>query len=101
MTKRARLGDRVRFVRTDVTSEADVQGAVETARTAFGGAAWRDQLRRHRRGAARRRHERPARAGDFARVVGVNLIGTFNVIRLAAAAISTNEPQPARAASGA
>ena len=29
---------------------------------------------------------------QFARVVGVNLIGTFNVIRLAAAAMVTNEP---------
>src|SRR5690349_6576432 len=29
---------------------------------------------------------------QFARVVGVNLIGTFNVIRLAAAAMAANEP---------
>src|SRR5215210_5942911 len=35
--KAAQLGDRIRFVRADVTSEADVQRAVETAVRDLGG----------------------------------------------------------------
>src|SRR5947207_12973798 len=31
---------------------------------------------------------------QFARVIHINLIGTFNVIRLAAAAMQNNQPQP-------
>ena len=34
----------------------------------------------------------PQPLADFERIVGVNLIGTFNVIRLAAAAMAENEP---------
>ncbi|MBY5410801.1 SDR family NAD(P)-dependent oxidoreductase [Rhizobium leguminosarum] len=34
----------------------------------------------------------PHRLESFARTVGINLIGTFNMIRLAAAAIQTTEP---------
>ncbi|MBY2940728.1 3-hydroxyacyl-CoA dehydrogenase [Rhizobium leguminosarum] len=34
----------------------------------------------------------PHRLENFARTVGINLIGTFNMIRLAAAAIQTTEP---------
>lgn len=34
----------------------------------------------------------PQPLADFERIVGVNLIGTFNIIRLAAAAMAENEP---------
>src|SRR5207247_7221764 len=37
----------------------------------------------------------PHALGGFTRVVGINLIGTFNVIRLAAAAIARGEPNAA------
>src|SRR5207244_8982079 len=37
----------------------------------------------------------PHPLADFARVINVNLIGTFNVIRLAAAAIARGEPNAA------
>jgi NAD(P)-dependent dehydrogenase (short-subunit alcohol dehydrogenase family) len=38
--------------------------------------------------------EGPHDLGRFSRVIGINLIGTFNVIRLAAAAMVQNEPSP-------
>ncbi len=86
------LGDRVRFVKTDVTSEEDVQNAVNTAVNSFGGlngaincagiAIAEKTL--GKKGA----HD----LGRFAKVIQVNLIGTFNVIRLAATAMAQNEP---------
>jgi NAD(P)-dependent dehydrogenase (short-subunit alcohol dehydrogenase family) len=87
-------GERSRFVRTDVTSEADVQAAVETARTAFG--SLHGAINCAGIGAAQRvvGTSGPHSLETFTRVIAVNLIGTFNVIRLAAAAISVGEPQP-------
>jgi NAD(P)-dependent dehydrogenase (short-subunit alcohol dehydrogenase family) len=88
------FGERVRFVHTNVTSEADVQQAVETARTAFG--SLHGAINCAGIGAAERvvRSSGPHALETFTRVIGVNLIGTFNVIRLAATAISAGEPRP-------
>jgi NAD(P)-dependent dehydrogenase (short-subunit alcohol dehydrogenase family) len=85
------LGDRVAFAATDVTSEPDVQSAVGTAVERFGalhiavncaGIAW-----------AQRTVDRggPHSLEAFAKVVEVNLVGTFNVIRLAAAQMSAQD----------
>jgi NAD(P)-dependent dehydrogenase (short-subunit alcohol dehydrogenase family) len=87
-----RLGDRARFLETDVTSESSVQTAVQAA------VEWKGQLSAavHCAGlvAAGRvlGHDGPHDLGLFSKVVGVNLIGTFNVVRLAAAAISLCPP---------
>ena len=82
----AELGERAVFAPADVTDEAAVSAALDAA-DGLGTAARRRQLRRHR---PRRRHgARPGRPvlplDAFERVVQVNLIGTFNVLRLAAA----------------
>lgn len=84
------LGDTVVFAPTDVTSEADVQAAVDAA-TALGGldivvnCAGIVNANRvvGRTG--------PFPLDAFRRVVEINLIGTFNVIRLAAARM-TEQP---------
>ena len=78
-----------RFAHTDVRDEAQVLAAVDRGRRRL---AHRGQLRRHRprregHGLAR---SPPARA--FERVIAINLIGTFNVLRLAATAMLANEP---------
>ena len=85
------LGDRVRFAPTDVTSEADVQAAVDAAGELGGlhiavncagvGTPGRVLGRRG-----------PHALGQFATVITVNLIGTFNVIRLAAAKMVAVDP---------
>jgi NAD(P)-dependent dehydrogenase (short-subunit alcohol dehydrogenase family) len=89
----ALLGEeRARFVRGDVTVEADVQRAVDTALSAFGGlhgvvnAAGIAVAERvlPREGVQPLAH--------FTQVIQINLIGTFNVIRLAAAAMAENDP---------
>ena len=91
-TAAARLGASARFVRTDVTSEADVQQAIATAIKEFG--AFTGLVNAAGIGPAARvvGRDGPMPLDQFARVIQVNLIGTFNVMRLAAAAMMNNQP---------
>jgi NAD(P)-dependent dehydrogenase (short-subunit alcohol dehydrogenase family) len=84
----------VRFAKADVTSEADVQRAVDLAIAEFG--AVHGLLNAAGIGVAERvlPKEGPQPLGHFTRTIQINLIGTFNVIRLAAAAMASNEPTP-------
>ena len=83
----AALGERARFVHTDVTDEVSVQGAVDATRDAFG--AVHGSLNCAGIAIAERVLGRngPHSLTAFARVIGVNLIGTFNVTRLVGSAI--------------
>jgi NAD(P)-dependent dehydrogenase (short-subunit alcohol dehydrogenase family) len=82
----------VRFVRGDVTVEADMQQAVEVATTAFG--SLHGLVSAAGIPAAERVLPRDGvqPLSHFERVIRVNLVGTFNAIRLAGAAMSSNEP---------
>ncbi|HKC58034.1 MAG TPA: 3-hydroxyacyl-CoA dehydrogenase [Vicinamibacterales bacterium] len=93
-TAAARLGASARFVRTDVTSEADVQQAIATAIKEFG--AFTGLVNAAGIGPAARvvGRDGPMPLDQFARVIQVNLIGTFNVMRLAAAAMMNNQAAP-------
>ena len=90
--KEATTGGAVRFVNGDVTVEADVQRAVDLAVAELGGihglvnAAGIPAAERvlPKDGVQPLQH--------FERVIRVNLIGTFNVIRLAGAAMASNKP---------
>jgi NAD(P)-dependent dehydrogenase (short-subunit alcohol dehydrogenase family) len=90
--KVAQHGAQVRFVKADVTSEADVARAVETAVVEFGGV--HGLLNAAGIGVAERvlPKEGPQPLAHFNRTIQINLVGTFNVIRLAAAAMAANEP---------
>jgi len=87
----AELGDRVRFVAADVREEEQVQAAVDAAtglgvlRVAVNCAGVATPSR-----VIGKRGLLPLEA--FRTVVEINLIGTFNVLRLAASAMLTNEP---------
>lgn len=81
------------FVRTDVADEDQVQAAVQAAvdtgkplraAVSCAGIAW----------AARTvaRDGTPHDLASFRKIIDVNLIGTFNVVRLAAAAMAKTEP---------
>ncbi len=85
------LGEDVTFVPTDVTDEAAVQEAVDTAK---GLGDLRVAVNCAGVGTPGRVLSRkgPHPLDQFAFVVKVNLIGTFNVIRLAAEAMAANEP---------
>jgi NAD(P)-dependent dehydrogenase (short-subunit alcohol dehydrogenase family) len=88
----AELGARVRFVASDVTDEASVQNAVTTSLQALGGL--HGVINCAGIGIAEKVLGKagPHPLAAFAKVVSVNLIGTFNVIRLAAAAMSQATP---------
>ena len=89
----AELGERARFVATDVTDEASVREAVAAVAEGAGlhaavncaGIAPAERVL-GRQG--------PHSLERFAKVVQVNLIGTFNVTRLAAEAMAANDPGP-------
>jgi len=88
----AELGDTATFVEADVTDEAAMSSAVERAAShddglrisvCCAGIGWAERVA-HKGG--------PHNLELFTKVINVNLIGTFNVLRLAAAAISASEP---------
>ncbi len=87
----AELGDGASFVTADVTDEAAVSAAVDRAAEAEGGLrvavccagiGWAERVA-HKGG--------PHSFEPFSTVIKVNLIGTFNVMRFSAAAMSGNE----------
>jgi NAD(P)-dependent dehydrogenase (short-subunit alcohol dehydrogenase family) len=86
------LGKQARFVKTDVVDEASVKAAVADALSTFGNL--RGAINCAGVGSASRvlGKEGPHDLAMFARVVQINLVGTFNVIRLAAAAIADQQP---------
>jgi NAD(P)-dependent dehydrogenase (short-subunit alcohol dehydrogenase family) len=88
------LGERVRFATTDVTREDDAARAVEAAKTELG---IHGLVNCAGIGPAERvlGKSGPHRLETFARCVQINLVGTFNMIRLAAAAMAENAPNPA------
>ena len=89
----AELGAGVVFAKADVTDAAQIEAAVAAAlalgplrvAVSCAGVGW-----------AARTLDKSGRPHDlelFKSVVGVNLIGTFNVLRLAAAAIARSDPE--------
>lgn len=88
----AELGRDVVFVPGDIAREEDVAAAVSEAagRGRLGIAVNCAGSPRVGRVLSRRG---PLPAAEFAHVMGVNLLGTFNVVRLAAEAMAGNEPQ--------
>ena len=86
----ARLGDRVTFVAGDVTSEDSVAEAVASA-SAAGTVRVAVTCAGLGLGARTVSRSGPHDLADFRRIIDVNLIGTFNVIRLAANQIATAE----------
>ena len=88
----AELGERARFVACDVTDAASVEAAVAAAADGPGGlrisvtcagVGWAEKVA-GKRG--------PHQLEFFEKVIAINLVGTFNVLRLAAAAMLANEP---------
>src|SRR5262247_3488137 len=86
------LGSNARFVETNVADEESVQNAVSAAVSAFG--AINGAINCAGIGVAEKTvgKEGPHSLASFKRIIEVNLIGTFNVIRLAAARMAAQEP---------
>ena len=88
----AELGGQARFVSTDVTDAASAQRAVEVAVETFGGLHGAINCAGIAIAERVLGREGPHSLASFTDVVSVNLIGTFNVVRLAAAAMAQGEP---------
>jgi NAD(P)-dependent dehydrogenase (short-subunit alcohol dehydrogenase family) len=88
----AELGSAAVFVATDVTEEADGLRAIETAKARFGGLHGLVNCAGIAPGERIVGRSGPHRLDAFIRVISVNLIGAFNMLRLAAAAMCENEP---------
>ena len=91
----AELGgaERARFVKCDVSQEADGQAVVATA-VAMGKLVGLVNCAGIAPAAKTVGKEGAHALNLFAKVIGVNLVGSFNMIRLAAEAMSKNEPEP-------
>ena len=85
------LGSGARFVKCDVTSEADAQSAVDAARS-LGALRGLVNCAGIAIGEKTVGKDGPHALASFTRVIAINLIGSFNMIRLAAAAMSKLEP---------
>jgi NAD(P)-dependent dehydrogenase (short-subunit alcohol dehydrogenase family) len=92
-TAQQALGDNARFTAADVTSEEQVNGAIEAARTAFGGLHGVVNAAGIGPAAKVLGRNGPHPLDLFEKTIRVNLVGTFNVIRLAAAAMAQNAPE--------
>jgi NAD(P)-dependent dehydrogenase (short-subunit alcohol dehydrogenase family) len=85
-----KLGEHVRFFAGDVTDEASVAGALDLAaglgpiRVAVNCAGTGSAIKTLGR-------KGPFPLADFTRIININLIGTFNVIRLAAERIAASD----------
>jgi NAD(P)-dependent dehydrogenase (short-subunit alcohol dehydrogenase family) len=90
----AELGDAVVFARTDVTDGAQVQRAVDTAAEKFGGLHGAINCAGIATAERVIGRNGPLPLENFSKVIAVNLIGTFNVIRLAAAKMLERSVEP-------
>jgi NAD(P)-dependent dehydrogenase (short-subunit alcohol dehydrogenase family) len=86
------LGAGARFVRTDVTDEASAQAAVAAALGGFGRVDGLVNCAGIVYGEKTVGKDGPHTLAGFARTININLIGTFNMIRLAADAMAKNAP---------
>lgn len=86
------LGEQVAFVKTDVTSEEYAQKAVDETVAKFGKINALVNCAGIAIGERTVSKNGAHRLASFTKVIDVNLIGTFNMIRLAAEKMQANEP---------
>ena len=89
------LGANARFVRTDVTDEESAKAAVAAAQSAFGGLHGLINCAGIAIGERIVGKEAPHALASFVRTININLIGSFNLTRLAADVMSRNAPNVA------
>ena len=88
----AELGAAAKFVATDVTNEASATQAIQTAISALGGIHGLVNCAGVAPAEKVVGKEGPHRLDSFAKVININLVGTFNMLRLAAAEMQKNGP---------
>ena len=86
------LGDRATFVATDVTSEDAVRAAMQTAKDFMGGITLAVNCAGVATAGRTLGREGPWPADNFARVISINLVGSYIVTKEAAVIMTENEP---------
>ena len=87
-----KLGKRARFVECDVTREDHGKAVVDAATKEFGGLHGLVNCAGIAVGEKTVGKDGPHSLASFAKVININLVGTFNMIRLAADAMSKGRP---------
>lgn len=82
------------FAQTDVTDESSVQGAIDLALERMGGISVAVNCAGIALGIKTVGRDGPHPLPAFQQTVDINLVGSFNVARLAAAAMADNAPEP-------
>ena len=82
------------FIETDVTDEPSVQAAIAAAHKAMGRITAAINCAGIATGARTLGRDGPHPLDAFRRTIDINLVGSFNVARLAAAEIAKNDPAP-------
>lgn len=88
----AELGEHARYAKVNVASEDDVKAAVQLAVSAFGGLHGAINCAGIGSPAKVLGKDGPLPLDQFTRVININLVGSFNVIRLAAEQMNTQAP---------
>lgn len=87
-----KLGGDALFIKTDVSSEQDVNAAVDKAKSAFGSLQLAVSCAGILGAGRVLGKEGPMASNFFQKVINVNLIGTFNLIKAAANVMQHNAP---------
>jgi NAD(P)-dependent dehydrogenase (short-subunit alcohol dehydrogenase family) len=88
----SQIGNRAKFIRTDVTDEASVQDALDSVVETFGSLSGVVNCAGIGPAARVVGKKGVHDLGLFTKTVEINLVGTFNVSRLAAVRLAGNEP---------
>ena len=88
----AKLGERATYVSTDVSSEDSVKAAIAKAKDVMGGITLAVNCAGIATAGRALGREGPWPTEMFNRVIQINLVGTFNVTKEAAAVMNENEP---------
>ena len=88
----AELGANARFAETNVADEASAKAAIDLAVATFGGLHGLVNCAGIVAGEKTLGKEGPHALASFQRVINVNLVGSFNMIRLAAEAMAKGQP---------
>jgi NAD(P)-dependent dehydrogenase (short-subunit alcohol dehydrogenase family) len=92
VARAAKLGDRALFVRTDVSDEANVKASIQTANEFMGGITLAVNCAGIATAGRTLGREGTWPTETFNRVIQINLVGSYNVTKEAAAVMQLNDP---------
>jgi NAD(P)-dependent dehydrogenase (short-subunit alcohol dehydrogenase family) len=88
----AELGDRALFVRTDVSDESNVKASIQSAKEFMGGITLAVNCAGIATAGRTLGRDGPWPSDNFNRVIQINLVGSYNVTKEAAAVMQLNDP---------